>query len=394
MPTPEKNFIQLIRCTWLLIILITGYACKPTVPSSSAPARYTPRKTVVLDGFKHPWGMCFLDEENLLLTEKDGHLLRVNIPQRSKTIIQGFPEDLADSIRVKDRRDNSGIFEVLLHPDFDTNQLIYLSYAAQNEQGTTTKIVQAHLEGDSLDTVKTLLVATPYSSDLFHYGGGMTFGLDGKLYVTIGERLFNEIDQPPLPIAQDPTDKRGKIYRLNEDGSIPSDNPDFGEAAVPGLFAMGIRAAQGITVNPFDGSIWFSEHGSVHGDELNRLQAGANYGWPIKTSGAYRNAAYIPPNAGETVFTGPRHTWIQTIAPTGLTFYSGSAFPSWEGDLILAGLSMGSLWRLRIEEEVVISAEELFLHERVRSRKVALSPSGKLYLLTDEPHGKLIEITP
>ena len=254
------------------------------------------------------------------------------------------------------------------------------------------KLVRAKLESNALTELKTIFVADPFRSDLFHYGGGMTFGKDGKLYFTIGERYYNEKDQPPLPVAQDLMDKRSKIHRLNDDGSIPEDNPSFDTPAIPSIYASGIRAAQGITLHPKTGAIWFSEHGSMQGDELNLLKPGANYGWPIKTSGKYRNKDFTPPNLDEVDFTDPIHYWLQTIAPTGLVFYYGESFPNWQGDLILAGLSRGSLWRIRLEDNEVISLEELFVNDRVRSRKVAVSPSGKLFMLTDEPNGKVIEI--
>ena len=352
----------------------------------------TPVKRVVLDSLNHPWSISFLSEEEVLISEKDGNLIKANLKNKSKVIIKGFPIDLVDSIRVKDFRDNSGIFEVLQHPNFSDNKLIYVSYAAENSDGSTTKIIKAKLEADSLINIETIFVATPYRFDLFHYGGGMVFGQDGKLYFTIGERYYNENEQPNLPVAQDLKDTRGKIHRVNDDGSIPVDNPDFGGGEPSSIYALGIRAAQGITLDEETGEIWFSEHGSIQGDELNILQKGANYGWPIKTSGNYRNADYTPPELKSLEFKEPVHYWLQTIAPTGLCIYRGPEFPSWRGDIILAGLSRGSLWRVKRDGTIPLSVEELFVNERVRSRKVATSPSGKLYMLTDEKNGKLIEI--
>lgn len=376
----------------IIIILVTTLfycSCNNKASNNLPPV---PEKTVVLEGLKHPWSICFLDETDALISEKDGHLIRADLSKKTKVIIEGFPTDLADSIRVRDFRDNSGIFEVIKHPNFKNNQLIYVSYAAQNDIGTTTKIIRAKLDNNTLSEIVPIFLAEPYSTDLFHYGGGMTFGKDGKLYFTIGERLYNERDEPSIPIAQDLTDKRGKIYRLNSDGSIPEDNPDFGKTTQTGIYAIGIRAAQGIAVNPSNGSIWFSEHGSTQGDELNMLQKGANYGWPIKTTGKYRNTEYKPPLMEGIKFTRPVHYWDETVAPTGLVFYTGKEFPTWKGDIILPGLSRGSLWRIRIENNQVIGLEELFVDDRVRLRKAALSPNGKLYILTDESDGKLIEI--
>lgn len=376
----------------MLAIAILCFACNDVDSNSPKLLKYRVAKDTIITGLNHPWSISFLEEDIALITEKDGGLLKVDLLNNTKTPILGFPSDLKDSLRIVHRGDNSGIFEIVKHPDFSSNQLIYVSYAAKNSDGYTTKIIRARLKEDELIDLTTIFIADPYTKDLFHYGGGMIFGLDGKLYFTIGERLYNEKDQPSLPIAQDVTDKRGKIYRLNDDGSMPDDNPDFGKDAIPGLYAMGIRAAQGITVDKIDGTIWFSEHGTYQGDELNLLKAGANYGWPIKTTGKYRFKEYDPPAMEGTEFSPPIHYWKQTIAPTGLIVYNDEEFEEWKGDLILPGLSNGSLWRINLENKQVESVEELFVNDRTRSRKVAVSPEGKLFMLTDEDDGKLIRI--
>ncbi|MTI20929.1 PQQ-dependent sugar dehydrogenase [Fulvivirga sp. RKSG066] len=375
------------------LFLVLFQSCKK-IDQKNQVFNPTPVKEIVLDSLRHPWSISFLSEDEVLITEKDGDLIKANLKDKSRIKIKGFPSDLVDSIRVKDFRDNSGLFEVVQHPNFKSNQLIYISYAAENSNGTTTKIIRAKLNDDSLTNIETIFVADPYRFDLFHYGGGMVFGKDSKLYFTIGERYYNENEQPTLPIAQDLDDKRGKIHRLNDDGSIPTDNPDFGNEKISSIYATGIRAAQGIALDTLTGMLWFSEHGSVQGDELNLLQKGANYGWPIKTTGKYRNSNYEPPIMENVEFTAPQHYWLQTIAPTGLCIYRGSEFPAWQGDIILAGLSRGSLWRIKLDGTTPIHVEELFVNDRVRSRKVAQSPNGKLYMLTDEPNGKLIRIKP
>ncbi|MEM9362723.1 MAG: PQQ-dependent sugar dehydrogenase [Bacteroidota bacterium] len=349
-------------------------------------------KEVVLDSLNHPWSIAFMSNNEALVSEKDGNLLKVNLETKEKRIIKGFPNDLTDSIRAIHYGDNSGIFEVLVDPNFKKNQWVYVSYAAKKDFGTTTKVVRAQLKNDSLTNHQTLIEAAPYTREYYHYGGGMTFGAGGKLYITIGERLFWERDEPPIPIAQDVTDRRGKIYRVNPDGSIPDDNPDFGPDAIPGLYAMGIRAAQGITLQPDTNTIWFSEHGTIQGDEINILRPGANYGWPNVTSGKLRSLDYTPPKLEGVEFTPPVWFWQHTVAPTGLTFYTGTEFPQWKNNLIVPGLSRGSLWRFHIENETIKSAEEFFLDDRVRIRKARQSPDGKLYILTDEDHGKIIEI--
>ncbi len=347
-------------------------------------------KETILEGLKRPWSIAFLTENEVLISEKEGDLVRFDLMKKEKFKIQGYPTDLEDSLG--GFGDNTGKFEVLIDPDFKTNKFVYLSYAAKSAKGRTTKIIRAKLENDALKDIKTLFVADPFSSERYHYGGGMTFGADGKLFFTIGERLFNEKDEPATPIAQNIEDKRGKIYRINSDGTIPNDNPDFGKNAPAGLYAMGIRAAQGLTVEPNTKKIWFSEHGTQQGDEINILNPKANYGWPMKTTGKYRFAEFAPKPIEGNVYTDPVWSWMHTVAPTGLVFYTGFDFPLWKNDLLVGGLSRGSLWRLKIEGEKVVSSEELLVNDRVRIRKVALSPSGRLFILTDEVNGKLIRI--
>jgi glucose/arabinose dehydrogenase len=348
------------------------------------------QREVVARGLKHPWGMAFLPGGDLLVTEKDGGLKRI-APDGSISDIAGLPADL-DNVR-QDPRDNSGLFGVALHPQFRRNRLIYIAYASQGEGGTATKLVRARLGRDRLEEVKTLLLAGPRTGDRIHYGGGLVVGPDDKLYLTVGERHFNESDNPPLPVAQDIRDPRGKIYRLNLDGSIPADNPRLGRGAVPGLYALGIRAAQGIAVEPRTGRIWFSEHGSSGGDEINLLSPGANYGWPNRTSGRYRVQSYSPQAVPGAVYTEPKFVWPdRTVAPTGLTFYEGKEFPEWRGDLLVAGLRRGYLMRLRIRGGSVEGVEYLLEDAPVRLRSVRQSPAGELYVLTDEADGKVIRL--
>jgi len=394
-PTFTQMFQSMKKVAIIALAILLG--CSQNTKSTTLVGNlsHLPTKEIIMEGLNHPWSIAFLSNQEALVSEKDGNLLRVNLQTKEKHVIKGFPSDLTDSIRAIHSGDNSGIFEVLIDKDFKSTPWVYLSYAAKKSgEGTTTKVIRAKLQNDSLYGHETLLVADPYTKEYYHYGGGMTFGTDGKLYITIGERLFWERDEPEIPIAQDLTDKRGKIYRINPDGSIPKDNPDFGPMGLPGLYALGIRAAQGITVQPGTGKIWFSEHGTIQGDEINILKAKANYGWPNVTSGKLRSTDYTAPKLKGVTFTPPIWYWHHTVAPTGLTFYTGNEFPRWTNNLIVPGLSRGSLWRFRIEDETIKSAEELFLNNRVRIRKAGQSPDGKLYLLTDDDNGKIIKIKP
>lgn len=392
------------KLLWLLPLILFGCNQKQVRLEQTRPV-----KEIVLDGLKRPWSMAFLSENEALVTEKDGNLLRINLITKEKYVIAGIPADRTDSITTKaadatslhypygisagiTTTFNEGLLDVVLDPGFSVNKRLFLSYVAKGTGGTTTKVISASLEEDVLTDITPLLVALPFSDGSFHYGGGMTFGRDGKLYIAVGERLFSEALEPPTPIAQDLTDSRGIIYRINTDGSMPADNPDLGPDAIPGAYAYGIRNTQGLAVNPVSGRIWFTEHGTIQGDELNLLHAGANYGWPYKTSGKYRAPNYAPTKPEGLQLTPPVWFWQHTVAPTGLAFYTGSEFPEWKHDLLVPGLSRGSLWRFRIENDIIKSAEELFIDQRIRSRKIAQSPMGKLYLLTDEANGKIIRI--
>ncbi len=408
-PSWRKRFYDLILLKkiegqWKII---AKAASAEPLPQTDEQLRPQPEKEIILDKLNRPWSMAFLSETDVLIAEKDGQLLRVDLQTKERRAIKGAPTDVARAIRIdtaqyepgvffpsahgKVLSYNAGWFQLLLDPDFKNNPYLYISYAAEDaNRKSTTKVVRAKLEDNRLTEIQTLLLAAPYSDGLFHYGGGMIFGKDGKLYIAIGERNLYEHLNPLLPLSQDVADLRGKIFRINPDGSIPDDNPDFGPDAVKGLYATGIRATQGLTVHPDDGRIWFTDHGTIQGDELNILQPGANYGWPYQTSGKYRSRGYNPPIPEGIVFNAPVHFWDQTIAPTGLCFYTGNQFPMWKGDLIVPGLSKGSLWRVAIKEESVVGVEELLLDNRHRLRKAVMSPRGKLFLLSDEEDGKLI----
>ncbi|MEO0339409.1 MAG: PQQ-dependent sugar dehydrogenase, partial [Bacteroidota bacterium] len=346
--------------TRIIPIILLLWHCTP--PQEIQPPK--PIKEVVIDSLAHPWSIAFIAPDQAFITEKDGNLLRVDLASKEKTIINGFPDDLFTPLQLdcseyepriyptsldgQTIRGNAGILDIVLDPDFTKNQEIYLSYISQIEKTYALKVIKAKVLEDRLTNVQTLLNPGPYVPGLWHFGGGLCIA-NGHLYVTVGERLFFEDYKKGLPIAQDVKDERGKIYRINLDGSIPGDNPDFGPKAAEGLYAFGIRAAQGIIQRPESNEIWFSEHGTIQGDELNILQAGANYGWPNITSGKWRSPGYEPAELEDPDYTFPQHFWLHTVAPTGLCFYDGKEFPAWKGSLMVPGLSRGSLWRMTLQ---------------------------------------------
>ena len=396
-------YLNALYLSLLLFCIGCAQSEAPYVPAS-------PEKVVVLDSLKRPWGMAFMSEHEALVTEKDGHLLRVNLQTGAHTPITGIPADRTDSTITKPADAtsghypsgiqanlkttfNEGLLDVVLDPAFASNGRLYLSYVSAADSGTTTTIIRATLDQDSLTNIHPILVALPHSDGSFHYGGALVYGPDNMLYASVGDRMFSEANQPSsLPLAQNVSDTRGMIYRFNPDGTIPGDNPDLGPNAVAGAFAYGIRNVQGMAVHPATGQIWFSEHGTIQGDELNVLQAGANYGWPYRTTGRFRAPDFNPTAPDDLVMTPPAWYWQHTVAPTGMVFYTGTEFPEWKDNLLVTGLSRGSLWRFRIEQGAIKSAEELFLDERDRTRNIVQSPGGTLYILTDAPDGKILRI--
>lgn len=341
----------------------------------------------VATGLRRPWSMAFLPQGDFLISEKEGGLVRVT-PGGGKYPIAGMPDDLENA--AQGRGDNVGLFDVVLHPDFARNHRIYFTYTSRGAGGTTTRLSTARLLDDRLVDVRPLFDATPRSSERFHYGGGLLIDRHRHLYMTVGERHFRESSNPPLPVSQDPTDRRGKIYRFNLDGRPARGNPDYGTGAVPGIYALGIRSAQGLA-QAADGRIWMSEHGATRGDEINLLRPHANYGWPVHTAGRHRDAGYVPQTLSGAVYTAPAWTWTdRTIAPAGLAAYSGKQFPEWRGDLLLAGLSTGNLLRIDLQGDRIVGEEVLLTGIRLRNVKQA--PDGIIYLLTDESDGRLLRL--
>ena len=339
-------------------------------------------------GFNLPVDLVHAGDERLFVVEKGG-LIKV---------IDGDGNTLPDPFLDIDNKVNSfaserGLLGLAFHPDYANNGYFFVNYT-NNSGDTHISRFSVSADPNKADTdseVVLLSIDQPFSN---HNGGCLRFGADGYLYIGTGD---GGSGGDPINAGQDRQTLLGKMLRIDVDNgspySIPEDNPNLGPDAIPGIYAYGIRAAQGITNRSGTKDIWFSEHGTNQGDEINLLRPGANYGWPNITSGTWRSENYEPEALPNPQYTAPQHFWLQTVAPTGLTFYTGVEFPSWNGNLIVPGLSRGSLWRMVLEGDVIMIAEELFLDSHVRSRKVVQSPEGQLYLLTDEDNGKLIRIT-
>ena len=344
---------------------------------------------VVAEGLDTPWSMAWLPDGTMLVTERPGRLRIVRDGVLLKEPVTGVPEVHAVN--------QGGLFEVLPHPDFASNSLLYLSFAAEmprDNSGTT--IVRGRFENDSLTQVETLFQADSHGRN-GHYGGRMVFDGEGHLFLTMGDRqvpLGDEDDLAEHP-AQDLSDHNGTIVRIDEDGGVPDDNPFVDtRRALPEIWSYGHRNSHGLAVHPETGHLWSHEHGPQGGDELNIVTAGANYGWPVVGYGVnYGIGTPIHPKQRERGMEQPKHFWTPSIATSGLMIYDGDLFPRWRGDLFIGGMVGMQVARIRLDdsgEEVLL--EETLLGRMDRVRDIRQGPDGAIYLAA-ESRG-ILRLTP
>jgi glucose/arabinose dehydrogenase len=332
----------------------------------------------VASGLDHPWGMAFLPEGGVLITERDGALRLLK--GGALEPVAGVPEVAASG--------QGGLLDVALHPDFASNRFVYLSYAGPGEDGAATTVARARLGDGALDELEVIFRAAPEIRSSKHFGSRLLFDRAGYLYVTAGERGSGAR-------AQDLSQHPGSVLRLNDDGSVPEDNPFVGRAgALPEIFAYGHRNPQGMALHPETGAIWTQEHGPRGGDEVNIERPGANYGWPVITYGIDYSGAPVGEGTHKEGMEQPVHYWVPSIAPSGMAFYTGDAFPEWQGDLFVGALKFELLVRLELDGERVVAEERLLEGEIGRIRDVEVGPDGFLYVLTDESDGGLYRLEP
>jgi aldose sugar dehydrogenase len=341
----------------------------------------------VASGFGQPWGMVQLPDDTWLVTEKEGNLLLIGPDGAPSEPISGAPE--------VDARGQGGLLDVALDPAFDENRLIYLSFAQPGPDGTnSTAVFKARLsdDGTALEEGEVIFSQQPKLPSTAHYGSRLVFDNDGLLYVTLGERSDAEFRGQ----AQDLDSHLGKVVRINTDGSVPEGNPFVDQAeALPEIFSYGNRNVQAAALNPETGVLWEIEHGPRGGDELNIIEAGNNYGWPLVTEGVEYSGD--PINEGEATMEGVTDailTWTPVIAPSGMIFYQGNAFPDWQGDIFVGGLASTALVHVAVDGDTATEEARYLEDLGLRIRDVAEGSDGSIYVLTDEADGQILRISP
>ncbi|WP_432807386.1 PQQ-dependent sugar dehydrogenase [Rhodoligotrophos ferricapiens] len=337
--------------------------------------------TVFAEGLEHPWGMVFLDDGRALVTERPGRLRIVSRDGRLSRPLSGVPK--------VDARDQGGLLDVALDPTFAENRLVYLSYAERGEGGNGTAVARGRLDGDGLVDTTVIFRQLPKKNSTKHFGSRLAFAPDGTLFITLGER-FSFMKE-----AQDLSSHLGKVVRINPDGSVPRDNPFVGrERARPEIWSYGHRNTQSAQIRPDDGTLWIIEHGARGGDEINKPEAGKNYGWPVISYGRHYDGSKIGEGTSKRGMEQPLHYWDPSIAPSGMLFYTGDAFPNWKGSLFVGALKSRELVRLTLQGETVTGQDDLLEDLGRRIRDVRQGPDGHIYLLTDEDEGLILRISP
>ena len=315
--------------------------------------------------FKNPWSFTILPDGRMLVTEKEGELFILENGVKSEPVA-GLPEIFV--------RGQGGLMDLELHPSYEENGWIYISYGSSSDgrQGNTT-VMRAKLEGNTLTDQEVIFKAEPDSRKGQHWGGRMEFDNEGYLYISVGDRGAR--DENPQSLEN----HSGKIHRVHDDGSVPSDNPFVHvEGAVASIYSYGHRNPQGMALNPGSGEIWTHEHGPRGGDELNVIRAGNNYGWPVITYGINYNGTEITPLTDKEGMQQPVTYWVPSIAPCGMTFITGDIYPEWEGSIILGSLKYQYLHRCEMLGNKVIMQEKV-LDGFGRMRTVRQGPDGYLY---------------
>ncbi|CRL46983.1 PQQ-dependent sugar dehydrogenase [Pseudomonas sp. URMO17WK12:I11] len=341
--------------------------------------------TTITKGLEHPWSVAFLpDRKGMLVTERPGNLRVVSVDGKLSGPIDGVPKVWA--------KGQGGLLDVVLSPDFRQDRTVYLSYAegggAGDKAGTAVGRGQLSEDLKTLKDFKVIFRQEPKLSVGNHFGSRLVFDRDGYLFITLGENNDR-------PTAQDLDKLQGKVVRIYPDGKVPDDNPFVGQAGVrPEIWSYGQRNPQGAALNPWTGVLWENEHGPQGGDELNIIERGKNYGWPLATHGINYSGDPIPEAKGKTAegTVAPHHVWEKSPGLSGMAFYDGDRFKAWQHNAFIGALVSQELIRLQFDGDKVVHEERLLGELKARIRDVRQGPDGYLYVLTDEDDGALYKV--
>jgi aldose sugar dehydrogenase len=370
----------------VLVAAATGAALALFPPVSQGQTIKTQEHVVrvvrVVEGLEYPWGLAFLPDGGMLVTERSGRLRIVSKGGKLD------PQSVA-ALPAIATHGQGGLLDVALHPRFLQNGLVYLSYAARGDGGVGTEVARGRLSGYRLENVEVIFRQQPKGSTGRHFGSRLMFDREGYLYITLGDR--GEMER-----AQKADDHAGSVIRLHDDGRVPADNPFVGRPGwKPEKYTLGHRNLQGAALHPRTGALWTHEHGPQGGDEVNVIRPGVNYGWPVITYGVnYGIGTRIGEGTHKAGMAQPLHYWVPSIAPSGMAFYTGDRFPGWRGNLFVGALRDQMLVRLTLDGEKVVSEERMLKNVLGRIRDIRNGPDGFLYLLTDESNGVLARIEP
>ena len=382
MPERFERFAAVVR--GLIFCCVSAFLSQQT-GLSPVQAALTPQLRLLTDSLAAPWGMAFLPDGRILVTQKAGTLVRLNQAGTViETVISGLPPVSAAG--------QGGLLDVALDPEFNLDPWVYWSYAEPgtgSDAGLTgTAVARGRLIGDTLVNVAVIYRQVPKVSGAGHYGARLAFRGDNTLFVTLGER---QLGSP----AQDLATTLGKVIRINRDGTIPTGNPGLAGAR-PEIWSYGHRNPQGAAIRPGTDELWINEHGPQGGDEINRISAGGNYGWPLVSYGCnygdpIGDACRIGGGVHAPAYVEPISYWVPvSIAPAGLLFYTGTGFPQWQGNVFMGALAGQALWRVQLQGNNEVAREQLFSGLGERIRDVEQGPDGWIYVLTDS--GKLLQL--
>ncbi len=392
------------RSTWLAaglaVLVACGGADSPPAAAGTPPAAappVPPRLEAFATGLDTPWGMAFLPDGSMLVTERGGRMRRVSADGKTVSApLAGLPPVAAAG--------QGGLLDVVIDPDFATDPWIYWSYAEPGsgaEAGLRgTAVARGRLVGDSLQDVQLVFRQSPKYSSGQHFGSRLVFDRDKQLFVTLGDRGQDSPSSPGTMHAQNPGSGLGKVFRLQRDGRPAAGNPIIA-GGLPGLWSVGHRNVQGAALHPQTGELWLTEHGPQGGDELNRVLPGRNYGWPLRSYGCpygslpFGDGCRVGGGVHAPAYEEPLSIWVPTsVAPSGMAFYTASRHPQWTGSLFVGALAGRSLWRLTLTGNAVTARESLFDSLGERIRDVRQGPDGRLYVLTDSPSGRILRSEP